>query len=194
MQGVSPQGRACHPSPHLSTTSQFACRAGRQDKDASPLRGILLLQEMEGMSTKLPLLSFPHAQHRLSFKQTPWPLSCQGTRAALESEFARLLPWSKESETLPLETKQSIRHFTCQKYIQPPKKEILPAKEPATKPSIPPVKQSPVSGISTGIQILCPAQNHPKPNQQQGQVMARGDRRRAPGHDQESWWGPEALA
>lgn len=114
------------------------------------------------MSTKLPLPSFPHAQHRLSFKQTPWPLSCQGTRAALESEFARLLPWSKESETLPLETKQSIRHFTCQKYIQPPKKEILPAKEPATKPSIPPVKQSLALGISTGILILCPVQNHPK--------------------------------
>lgn len=139
-----------------------ACRAGRQYKDASLLRGISLLQEMEGMSTKLPLPSFPHAQHRLSFKQTPWPLSCQGTRAALESEFVRLLPWSKESETLPLETKQSIRHFTCQKYIQPPKKEILPAKEPATKPSIPPVKQSPASGISTGILILCPIQNHPK--------------------------------
>lgn len=83
--------------------------------------------------TKPPLPSFPHARRHLSFKQTPWPLSCQGTRAAPESEFARLLPWSKESETLPLETKQSIRHFTCQEYIQPPKKEILPAKEPATK-------------------------------------------------------------
>lgn len=160
--GRIPSRQGLHPSPCLSPSSQCACRAGRQDKAASPLRGISLLQEMEGTSTKLPLPSFPHAQHRLSFKQTPWPLSCQGTRAALESEFARLLPWSKESETLPLETKQSIRHFTCQKYIQPPKKEILPAKEPATKPSIPPVKQSPASGISTGILILCPIQNHPK--------------------------------
>lgn len=93
----------------------------------------------------------------LVIQATPWPLSCQGTRAAPESELAQLLPWSKESETLPLETKQSIHHFSCQEYIQPKKKYCL-LNSQQQKPSISPAKQSPascLSVISTQVPIVC---------------------------------------
>lgn len=93
----------------------------------------------------------------LVIQATPWPLSCQGTRAAPESELAQLLPWSKESETLPLETKQSIHHFSCQEYIQPKKKYCL-LNSQQQKPSISPAKQSPASRlsvISTQVLIVC---------------------------------------
>lgn len=93
----------------------------------------------------------------LVIQATPWPLSCQGTRAAPESELAQLLPWSKESETLPLETKQSIHHFSCQEYIQPKKKYCL-LNSQQQKPSVSPAKRSPASRlsvISTQVPIVC---------------------------------------
>lgn len=67
--------------------------------------------------------------------------SCQGSRAVPESELAQLLPWSKESETLPLETKESIHHFSCQEYIQPTTKYCL-RNSAKQKPSISSAMQS----------------------------------------------------
>ncbi|XP_061210008.1 uncharacterized protein LOC133212505 [Neopsephotus bourkii] len=120
------QARTCHLSP---------CRlpglpTKHQDKKLPPHSARLwLLQEMEGTAHKT---TSPQPSPRLVIQAKPVAFKLPRYQSCSGIEFARLLPWSKEYETLPLETKQSIRHFTCQEYIQPPKKEMLPAKEPAT--------------------------------------------------------------
>lgn len=172
----------------------------REDNKKLPPRsaGFHSCKGWRARHTKPPLPSFPRTRRHLSFKQTPWPLSCQGTRAAPELEFARLLPWSKESETLPLETKHSIRHFTCQEYIQPPKKEILPAEEPATKALDFTGEAEPGIGHFHPAPDSLPNSKSPKIKRAvesgqgwRGRSHPRAGRR-APGQD--GWWEPAAPA